>query len=141
MRDGEEYVERLLVGLEAVDEKLRRRGRVGIRNIEDESVGENAGGVGEGEGAGVECVLIDLQPLEAPGRVGKRVHVEFEGAFDEAVLGLQILRAQKGALHPDDWLEALHSEKTPSGKRSATARVPGEKRSSGISSPILYVRA
>ncbi len=108
LRHCQEDVERGLVGLEAIAELLQRRGAIGVRNVEEQAVGQNAGRGGDGEGAFRQRLLANLQRTEAPGAEGKGLELEMQDALKEAVLYLKMLRAEKRALRPDDRLQSLH---------------------------------
>ena len=52
----------------------------------------------DGEGAGGQGFLVDAQAAESPGPELQGLHAELQDAFDEAVLDLQMLRAEERAL-------------------------------------------
>ena len=66
MRYGEVDGEGFLIGCEPVGNRPRRRRRVGVGDIEQEAIGEDAGCLREGHGTGSEGLLVDAQPLETP---------------------------------------------------------------------------
>ena len=51
---------------------------------------------------------LDLQRTEAPRAERKRLELEVQHVLKEPILNLQMLRAKKGALRPDDRLQSLH---------------------------------
>jgi len=111
-------VQRGLVGLKAIAELLQRRGAIAVRNVEQQSVGQNPGRRGDGEGAFGQRLLANLQRTEAPGAEGEGFELEMQDALKEAVLYLKMLRAEKRALRPDDRLQSLHLQSSSRSARS-----------------------
>ena len=66
MRDGEIDVARLLIGIEEIEQRLFRRRRIGIRDIEEESVREDAGRLRERQVAAGQFLAIEAELLETP---------------------------------------------------------------------------
>ena len=108
--DCQGHVEGGLPGLEIGRQGLHRRRGIGAGDVERESIGKQALGLMDGEGAGGQGFLVDAQAAESPGAELQGLHAELQDAFDEAVLDLQMLRAEERALGPDDRLQDAHVE-------------------------------
>src|SRR5439155_7452627 len=101
MGNGKKYVNGVLVYFKGLGQLLRRRSGVGVRDIEQQPVLEDATGAGDGKRAGGQAFVIDLETLEPPGTEVESLQLKPQGVFDEAVLDLEMLRGEKGALRPD----------------------------------------
>jgi hypothetical protein len=71
IRNTEVYADLLLVGIELLRKRDTVRSRVGVRNIEDETIREDAAGTRDRKGATGERFLINLQLREAGRLIGK----------------------------------------------------------------------
>ena len=106
---NEEHIERFLIGLETIGKRLRRGRGVGVGNIEQQPIRKNSRRIGQRHVTRGQRFLIPLQAAKTPRRERQRVKLKLQRIFEKAILGLQILRAQHRALHPDDRLQSLHS--------------------------------
>ena len=109
LRDGQIHGDFVLPGIEKLLQRARRRRGVGSGNIEQQSVGKNAGGCRYGKKPGIQQLLIDEQATKSPGAKGQRVQLKLQRALEKAVLQLHVLWAEKRALGPDHRLQPLHS--------------------------------
>src|SRR5579872_608075 len=108
MRNGKKNIQRFLLRIKRVRKRLGGRRRIGIRDIENQTIGENTGGIGDRKIPGRQSFLVDLQARESPGGEAQRLHLELQSALNETILRLKILRTQERALPPDDRLQTFH---------------------------------
>src|SRR5262245_32293314 len=118
MRNGEKYLDGVLVDFKAIGQLLRRRPGVRVRDIEQQPVLKDSTGARNREFAGGETFVIDLKTLESVGPEVEGFQLKPQRIFDESVLDLQMLGGEKGALRPDDRLQLGHIALTVSGERT-----------------------
>ena len=88
---------------------LRRRWGIGLRDLEEQSVGENSRSARDRKLAIREEFGIDRQIAEAPRTKFKRLQPEIQRVFEKTVLHLEMLRRQERALGPEDGFQLLHA--------------------------------
>ena len=108
VRHGQIQIDAGLVRLETVRQLLGRGRRIGSRDIEQQTVGENARRRRDAKQPARQRFLADRQGGKAPRPEREALQLELKQVFQEAVLDLQMLWAEKGALRPDHRLESLH---------------------------------
>src|SRR5207247_7985378 len=93
-------------------QRLGRGRRIGVRNIEQEAIGENSVGSRHGDDSGSQLFLIQLEPPQPPRPERQRIQVKLQRVFQEPVLELEVLGREKSALGPNDGLQSLHMHST-----------------------------
>src|SRR5262249_20632939 len=100
--------ERILRGRECVSDGARRRGGIGLRDVEGDAVGEHSGRVQEIDGAVAQGVAVHGETGQpAAGRPQGRGS-KMKGIFKIAGLGLKLVWAEVHALGPDYWRQVYH---------------------------------
>ena len=108
VRNGQVDVETLSSGLEEFLQRFGRRRRIGFRNLEQQSIGENAGGARDGKLPFCQQLRIDRKLAKSPRTKLERLQAKIERILDEAILHLKMLRSQERALGPQNWFQLLH---------------------------------
>ena len=112
----------------------RSGGGIGVWDIEEKSVGEDATRPREGEVAGGQLLLIDHQLGKPPRAEPQSFEAELQRVFKEPVLQLEVLRGKERAFGPDDRLKTLHV--MPGGNNN---KYGGEKQREGDSGAALLL--
>src|SRR5262249_40463010 len=81
-------VEPVLVGGKRTLERLRRRTRLRLRHVEEQTVGQDAGRGRQREASGRQRLSIDLELPEPPRAKGEGGELKLEEVLEESVLGL-----------------------------------------------------
>ncbi len=105
---AQEHIHRILIRTERLCQRDRRRQGFRTGKIEQEPVGEYSRRFRQAELAGCKRFLFDPQVQKAPGIRGQGFQPALKRALNEAVLSLQMLRAQQGTLHPNYRLKLTH---------------------------------
>ena len=108
-RDGEAEGDFAVGGRKKVSQLRGSWGWVAIGQVEDESVGEDAGGEAEDGEAVAESFGVDGVVQETPGVLAQIGVEEPEGVFKVTALGLEMVGSQVHSFRPDDPREELHS--------------------------------
>ena len=106
----------LAAALKALVQNAGRGWVFGSGDVEGEGIGEDSGGKGDGQATLRQGLGVDLDFGKAPRAGVEGIHVESGAVFNEALLGLEMLRREKGTFGPDHGLELSHFLSTLGGK-------------------------
>ena len=106
--DRQVHIQTLRARFEEFFQGLRRRRRVGFRNLEQQSIGKNSGSARNGKLPLGQQFRIDRQFAKSPGAELEGLEAEIKRILDEAILHLEVLRSQERALGPENWFQLLH---------------------------------
>ena len=106
--DGEVQHDLAVGGGEEIFETELGRGRIAVRDFEDEAVGEDSGGITHDREAVAHGVVVECKTEQAPGIVAQASTKKPERILKVSTLHLEVLRAEMHALRPDDARQKFH---------------------------------